>query len=158
MLTPFFEEVEPMTVAGIIEQFNTEKPNQVDDALKVLWLRKCEQMIINEILMSHEHNLEDENTINLSVAGSTLIIKPAGSFEDHINNFDMDTTLLVPEPYDDLYIHYLDQRIALNQNDTKRYNLASNQYNNALLVYQQYCNRTYVTKKSPKRMLRHEDL
>lgn len=147
-----------MTVVGIIEQFNTERPNQVDDALKVMWLRKCEQMIINEILMSHEHDLEDEKTINLTVAGSTLVVDSAGSFEDHINSFAMESTLLVPEPYDDLYIHYLDQRIALNQNDTKRYNIASTQYNNALLTYQQYCNRTYITKKAPKRLLRHEDL
>lgn len=146
------------TVASIIEQFNTERPNQVDDALKVLWLRKCERMIINEILISHQHDLEDENTINLKVSGSKLIIQSAGSFEEHIDTFDMDTMLLVPEPYDDLYIHYLDQRIAANQNDTKRYNVASTMYNNALLLYQQYCNRTYITKKIKKKLLRHEDL
>ena len=49
-----------MTVAGLIEQYNNERPNQVDDDVKVLWLRKCEQMLINEIFLSHKHDLEDE--------------------------------------------------------------------------------------------------
>lgn len=147
-----------MTVAGLIEQYNTERPNQTADSLKVQWLKKVEQMIINEVLISHEHDLEDEKTLNLTVSGSTLVIDSAGSFGDHINNFDMDTTLLVPEPYDDLYIYYLDQRIAYDNNDKVRYNAAAKEYNNALLTYQQYCNRTYITKKIPKKMLRHDDL
>lgn len=147
-----------MTVAGLIEQFNAERPNQIQDDVKVYWLRKCEQMLINEILISHEHDLEDEDRLELSVSGSTLVIQSAGSFEKHIDSFDMDTELLAPEPYDDLYIHYLDQRLALSNNDTKRFNVAATMYNNALLTYQQYCNRTYKTKRQPSKLLRHEVL
>lgn len=146
------------TVAQIIEQYNTERPNQVDDALKVIWLRKLERMIINEVLISHEHNLEDEQRIELKVSGSVLVVTGAGSFEEHIDSFDLDSYLLVPEPYDDLYIYYLDQRIALNNNDKVRYNMASAQYNNALLTYQQYVNRTYQTKKVSKKLLNHANL
>lgn len=147
-----------MTVAGLIEQYNNERPNQVDDDVKVLWLRKCEQMLINEIFLSHKHDLEAEDKITLSVSGSTLVITGAGSLAEHIDGFGMDTVLLVDEPYDDLYLHFLDQRIALNQNDTKRYNMAAAMYNNALLTYQQYFNRTYITKKQPKRMFNHSNL
>lgn len=145
-----------MTVAGLIEQFNAERPNQVDDDVKVYWLRKCEQMLINEVLKSHEHDLEDEDRIELSVAGSTLKIGTMGSFEEHIDKFDMDSNLIASEPYDDLYIHYLDQRLALNNNDTKRFNVAATMYNNALLTFQQYFNRTYKTKKTPSKLFRHE--
>ena len=147
-----------MTVAGLIEQFNAERPNDIADEVKVGWLKKCEQMIINEILVSHKHDLEDEDRIVLGVSGSTLVITPPGSFEKHIDNFDMDTIPLVPEPYDDLYLRYLDQRIAWNNNDMKRYNVAITAYNNAYLAYQQYFNRTYITKKTPSVLLRHEVL
>lgn len=147
-----------MTVAGIIEQFNTERPNQVDDDIKLGWLKKCEQMIINEIIISHEHDLADEDKVSLTVHGSTLRITPAGSLESHMDTFDMDTNLLVQEPYDDLYIWYLDQRIGFTQSDTKRYNMAVVQYNNALLSYQQYFNRTYKTKKQPKLLFSHDTL
>lgn len=147
-----------MTVAGLIEQYNTERPNQVADSLKVNWLRRVEELVINEILKSHEHDLEDEKTVNLTVRGTTLVIDSAGSFEEHLDSFDMDSTLLVEEPYDELYLHYLDQKIAINQNDTKRYNMAASLFNNAWLTYQQYCNRTYVTKKRKKRMFDHSNL
>lgn len=147
-----------MTAAGIIEQFNVERPNKVDDSLKLGWLKKIEQMIINEVIIQHEHDLEDESKVSLVVRGNTLSITKAGKLSEHIDSFDMDSEMLVKEPYDDLYIHYLDQRIALMNNDTKRYNVSSQQYNNAYFAYQQYFNRTYITKKQPKLLLRHENL
>lgn len=147
-----------MTVAGLIEQYNAERPNQIADDVKVSWLKKCEQMLINEVLISHEHNLEAEDNIQLSVTGSKLVIKAAGDFNQHINNFGMDSKLIAPEPYDELYMFFLDQKIAANQNDTKRYNVAATMYNNALLTYQQYCNRTYKTKKVKSKLLNHEVL
>ena len=79
-----------MTVAGIIQQYNTERPNSVDDEIKVGWLRKVEQMIINEVISQHEHDLEDKTELSLSVVGSTLFIKEAGSIAEHIASFDMD--------------------------------------------------------------------
>ncbi len=145
-------------VSEIIEQYNTEHPGSVSDDLKVAWLKKCEQMIINEILISHEHDLESESRMELHVTGSTLHIKIGGSFESHIDSFGLDTELLVPEPYDDLYLHYLDQRIAFNNNDKARYNMAAAQYNNALLTYQQYFNRTYPTKKTKSALLDHRNI
>lgn len=147
-----------MTVAGIIEQYNSEFNNQIDDSVKLGWLKKLEQMIINEVINSHAHDLADNNSLNLKVSGSTLHITKAGSLKDHIDSWDMDTELLVPEPYDDLYIYFLDQRIALRTNDKSKFNAATTMYNNALLQYQQYFNRTYPTLKREKRLLRHERL
>lgn len=147
-----------MTVAGIIEQFNAERPNQIQDDVKVYWLRKCEQMLINEVLISHEHDLEAEGNQRLEVSGSTLVINSAGSFVKHIDDFDMDSNLIAEEPYDDLYLHYLDQRLAYNNNDMKRYNAAAERYNSALLAFQQYVNRTYITKKVKSKLIKHEVL
>jgi len=147
-----------MTVAGIIQQYNAERPNSIDDELKVGWLRKVEQMIISEVITQHEHDLNDTSKMSMSVSGSTLFIQNAGDLTEHIASFGMDTELLVPEPYDDLYLYYLDQRIAYNNNDTRRYNAAATQYNNALLTYQQYFNRSYTAITAKKRMLRHENL
>lgn len=147
-----------MTVAGIIQQYNAERPNSIDDELKVGWLRKVEQMIISEVITQHEHDLEDTSELSLNVVGSVLYIEKAGNLTEHIASFGMDTELLVPEPYDDLYLFYLDQRIAYNNNDSRRYNAAVTQYNNALLTYQQYFNRSYKAITANKRLLRHETL
>lgn len=124
-----------MTVASIIEQFNTERPNNISDTLKVGWLLKCEKMIYDTVLMTHEDCIEVD-------------------FDD----FDIDSELLVDEPYDDLYIHYLDQRVALNANDTRRYNAAATLFNNAMITYQQKYNRDHKPLKVSKKMLRHEVL
>lgn len=147
-----------MTVAELIEQFNSERPNQVADETKVGWLRKCEQMIINEVLITHEHDLNDESTLNMEVVGSTLVLTKGGSYENHIATFGMSTNLYVPEPYDDLYMEYLSQRIAYNTNDTKRYNIVSKAFNNALLTYQQYVNRTYAPIRKEKHLFRHDTI
>lgn len=146
------------TVASILEQYNIERPNQIDDNIKMQWLKKVEKMLINEVIIQHEHDLTDNDRISLVVVGSTLKITPAGTLEEHLDSFDMDTHLLVDEPYDDLYIFYMDQRKALMENDTKRYNVASTQYNNAYYAYQQYFNRTYKTKSQPKLLFEHRNL
>ena len=129
-----------MTVAGIIEQYNTERPNNVEDALKKDFLKRVEQMIIDIIIKNHQGAPDEEELI------------------EHIEDFDIDTELLVEEPYDDLYIYYLDQRISLNNNDTKRYNVASQLYNNALLTYQQKYNREHKSIQPGSYLIRHEVL
>lgn len=139
-LLPFLESENNMTVASIIEQYNTERPNQIDDGLKIGWLKKCEMMIVDTIIKRHKGSPSDE------------------VLDKHIEDFDMDTDLLIDEPYDDLYIYYLDQRIALDQNDTKRYNTSATMYNNALLTYQQKYNREHMPLRPHKHMLRHEVL
>lgn len=147
-----------MTVAGLIEQYNTERPNNVDDAHKVQWIKKIEQMIINEVILTHEHNPMDEIGLQLQVSGSTLHIERGGTLSQHMDKFDLDTELIVPEPYDDIYMYFIDQRIALNQNDTRRFNSAAAMYNNALLQYQQFYNRTYDSIRASKKPFNHSRL
>lgn len=129
-----------MTVAGIIEQYNTEKPNNVEDMVKIGFLKKCEKMIIDTVILTHMGAPDQE------------------VLDEHIDNFDTDTELLVGEPYDDLYVYYLDQRIAMNVNDTRRYNAAATMFNNALLTYQQKYNREHMALKSKNYLIRHEVL
>lgn len=126
-----------MTVAGIIEQYNTERPNNIEDLLKIEWLRKCEEMIIDTIILTHKGAPEMEE------------------LDQHISEFDAGTELLIKEPYDDLYIYFLDQRIAMNQNDTRRYNAAATMYNNALLTYQQKYNREHMPLQSKGFLIKH---
>ena len=144
-----------MTVAALIQQYNQERPNTVDDSEKILWLKKCEQMLISEVVKSHEYNISDGNKLELKVSGSTLYIQEAGSLENHISAFNLDTELIAPSPYDELYLHFLDKTISYNNNDTKRYNAASSMYNNALLCFKQYFNRTYKPKKTGSSLFSH---
>lgn len=147
-----------MTVAELIEQYNIERPNNLEDQIKISWLKSCEQMVINEIINSHDHDPMLNKELSLKVAGGTLYVSTAGTITEHMDTFGMDTELLVPIPYENVYMFFLDQKMAYNQNDTRRYNAAATQYNNALLVYKQFYNRSYNSVGAGKKTFRHSQL
>lgn len=123
-----------MTVSEIINRYNTERPNQVEDSIKVDMLKRCEHGVLNDVVEMYD------------------------DADELLEEFGLDYELIVPEPYDDIYIYYLDQRIAMNNNDLIRYNRVMTEYNNAMVSYQQYFSRTTRPKKATKHMIRHEVL
>lgn len=146
-----------MKVSALIEQYNMERPNEVEDSAKVSMLKKIEHIIINEVILTHEFN-KDDAPMEMSVTGSTLHINKGGNLTQHLDSFGMHIELLIPEPYEDVYTFFLDMRIAFNNNDMKRYNVASAMYNNALLTYQQYYNRTHKANRAEVPYLQHDKL
>lgn len=132
-----------MTVAGMIEQFNLERPNSVEDSVKMGWLRKCEANILESIILLRKPK-DDEPTKE--------------DWEKYLEEFDYDSELILKEPYDDLYIYFLDQRISLNNGDTKKYNISSRLFDNAFLVYQQKYNREHLPVQQNKQIIKHEDV
>lgn len=127
----------------MIDQYNIERPNSVEDDLKMEMLRKCEANLLDSVILLYEPQ-EGERTKE--------------EWDEYLENFNYDTELILKEPFDDLYIFYLDQRISMNQNDTKRYNVASRLYDNLLLAFKQKYNREHIPKQPPKMLMRHEVL
>lgn len=104
------------------------------------------------VLDSNEHI----NLINLSSfvyrdASGALVYE-----EMDDDDFTMSSELAVPEPFSELYLYYLDMKIGYNNNDSRRYNMAATEYNNAYLAYQQYYNRTHKADKPHIGVMRHE--
>lgn len=159
-----------MTVAQLIQKYNTERQNSLSDKTKMQWLRRCERMVINDVIMTHELpgvNLEDAENIEHPIVGFTptyayaegnvLNFNDSGVI-DNDDEFGMETELIIQEPYDDVYMYYIDQRIAYNNNDIRRYNTASQCFNNAYITFQQWYNRTHKAKQPKTYLLRHEVL
>lgn len=131
-----------MTVQECIDKYNEERPNQLADELKMRWLKTLELLLMNEVIMTHEG--ADRYLYRLS--------------PDNDDGFDGDSELIVQEPYTDVYFYYMDMRAAANANDTKRYNMAASLYNNALVTYHQWYNRTRKPLNKRSKMLRHETI
>lgn len=74
------------------------------------------------------------------------------------SEFGMNSELSIPEPYTDIYLHYLDLKIAYYNNDAKTYNIASQEFNNEYLAYQQLFNRTHTPDRPRGHLIRHEVL
>lgn len=132
-----------MTAAGMIEQYNVERPNGVEDSVKLDFLRKCESNLIENVILLYDPK-EDDPTPE--------------DWKEYLDTFNMDSELILEEPYNDIYVWYLDQRIAFNNNDTKRYNASARMFDNAFLAFKQKYNREHFPKQTRKMLLQHEVL
>lgn len=110
-----------MTINEVITQVDDLKPNQVSEDIKVRWLSVLEGKIIDEIILTHE--LADRIEFN----GYTIN--------------DMETELLVPDTYADLYIYYVEAMIDQVNNEGARYASSMQMFNNAWQDYANYYNR-----------------
>ncbi len=137
-----------MTAAELIARYDAERPNQISPETKLEWLKKLEKLIIREVILTHSG--DPRFTANNST-------EPFDE-DDYFEDWGLASDLIVDVPYDDVYFYFIDTRAAANANDTKRYNMAMTLYNNAMVTYQQYYNRTYRPVRKRKRFLRHEIL
>ena len=109
----FGREKEKMTLQEALDQVDELKPNMMSRKLKVKYLTEIEQLIHQEIVMTHEHTEEQE----------TL---PAYS-EDS----DDGTVLIVPDPYSMVYVYWLMSKIDIQNQEDTRYNIDRAHFENA---------------------------
>ena len=114
-----------MTIIEAINRVETIKPNSYGQTEKIRWLSDLDGIIKTEIFDTHEGGE------NISYSGYT---------EDTA----LDTLLLVPEHYDDIYIHYLEMRIDYANNEYGKYNNSMMMYNTAYAAFEKYYNRNHM--------------
>lgn len=111
-----------MTILEAINRVDTTKPNSYTQTEKVDWLSTLDGIIKNEIINTHE--------------GGEAIV-----FEGYTPDTNLDTELLVPAPYDDIYIRWLEARIDYANGEYNKYNNSSMAYNATFEKYSNYYNR-----------------
>lgn len=99
-----------MKYSEAIEITDSRTPNDYDTDDKVRWLMQLDQQIYDELIVTHEHHRD--------------CIRPRACTGDD--------TLLVSEPYaEDIYISYLQSKIAKENSEAAKYNAAITLYNDA---------------------------
>jgi len=116
-----------MTISEAITQVDRVKPNQYETAEKVRWLSTLDGKIANEALSWHEG------------AGEP--------FEGYDPGGDLDVPLLVPEPYSDLYLHWLFAQVDYHNSETARYQNSMMMFNMAYATFADWYNRTHRPKQ-----------
>lgn len=125
-----------MTIKECIDIVDNNKPNQYTIKEKVMWLTFLEQIIINEVLKTHE------------------------GYDGRYDNFEgysedkLSVTMIVPSPYDKLYTEYIKMMIDKENGEIARYNNSMTVYNTYMLEYRKYYNKTHLplsvlSKKNP---------
>ena len=123
-----------MTILEAINRVDTTKPNSYTQIEKVDWLSTLDGIIKKEIIDTHE--------------GGEAIV-----FDGYDTNTELDTPLLVPAPYDDIYIRWLEARIDYANGEYNKYNNSATAYNTAFEAYSRYYNTHHVPKHATRRFI-----
>lgn len=114
-----------MTILEAIGRVDTSKPNTYSQEDKIKWLSTSEWNIKRDIVDTHEGFEEVE-------------------FNGFTDKTPLDTQLIAPAPYDELYVRFLEAQIDYANNDIGKYNNSMAMYNEAMLSFRNYYNRTHL--------------
>lgn len=120
-----------MTIREVIDRVDGLKPNQYSEEEKVKWLSTLDFKIHNEVLKTHESDEEIPDFVPYTVN-------------------DMQKTLLVDAPYDEVYIAYIKLKIDENNQETARYNNSAVLFNS---YYSEFINYYQKNHKPIKRAM-----
>jgi hypothetical protein len=116
-----------MTIAQAIAKINTLKPNSYTEEDKIGWLSELDERIKAEIIDTHESS--EEVVFNGYTADTSVA-----------------TDLLVPAPYDEVYIQWMESKIDYWNGENKRYNNSISMFNATYSDYARHYNRTHMPK------------
>ena len=116
-----------MTIMDAIYRLDEIKPNNYHQTEKLHWLSSLDGVIKSEIIDTHE-------------GGEDIV------FSGYDDNANMKTELLVPPPFDDIYLKWLEAQIDYANGEYGKYNNSLIAYNDAYDLYQKHYNRTHMPK------------
>ena len=116
-----------MKISEALAQIDSLLPNTYPQLDKVRWLSNLDSKVKTLIIDTHEGG---EGVTFSSYDGTT----------------DLNTELLIPAPFDEIYLRWLEAQIHLANSEYERHNNAIEGYNTVWVAYQNYYNRTHMPK------------
>lgn len=125
-----------MTIQEAIETSDSLRPSRFDGIEKVKWLSALDRRIKSEIIDTHEENEE--------ISGTFI-------YDESTN---LQEKLLVPDPYSELYIHYIISQIDFYNGEYARYNNSAGMFNQQYNEFSRWYNREHMPLQSvnPKKV------
>lgn len=116
-----------MKIIEAINKIDSLKRNTYSQPEKLEWLSRVDWMVKKHIIDTHE--------------GAEEV-----SFNGYNDLTDLNTELLVPAPYDELYLRWMEAMIDFHNGEYGKYNNAVDMFNTSYSNYQNYYNRTHMPK------------
>lgn len=117
-----------MKIIEAINRLDALKHNTYGQSDKIEWLSRLDAMVKKIIIDTHK---ADEELI----------------FDGYNDNTDLSTELLVPTPFDEVYLRWLEAQIDYHNGEYDKYNNSISLFNNAFNEYKAF----YTQKHSPVR-------
>ena len=115
-----------MKIIEAINQIDSLKHNTYSQANKLEWLSRLDAMVKKHIIDTHE--------------GEEVTFAGYGDLTDP------QTELLVPAPYDEMYLRWMEAQIDYHNGEYDKYNNAIDMFDTAYQGYHNYYNRTHKPK------------
>ena len=115
-----------MKIIEAINRIDSLKHNTYTQSDKVEWLSRLDAMVKNHIIDTHEGD--------------------AVTFTGYDDSTDLQTELLIPEPYAEVYLRWMEAQIDYFNGEYNKYNNAITMFNTAFEAYKNYYNRTHMPK------------
>lgn len=115
-----------MKIIDAINRIDSLKHNTYTQADKVAWLSTLDGMVKHHIIDTHEGGVDTFNGYD----GST----------------DLQTELLIPEPYAEVYLRWMEAQVDYYNGEYEKYNNSMDMFNTAYNGYKNYYNRTHMPK------------
>ena len=103
------------------------KPNTYTQIEKVRWISTLDGIVMTEIVGTHED-------------GESV------TFTGYDDTTPIDTDLLIPAPYDEVYLFWLESKIDYWNGEYGKYNNSISMYNTAMAAYEKYYNNAHLPK------------
>ena len=123
-----------MKIIEAINRLDALKFNTYTQSDKVEWLSRLDNMVKKHIIDTHE--------------GAEGVI-----FNGYDDNTDLQTELLVPVPYDEMYLRWLEAQIDYHNGEYDKYNNAIIMFNTAYEAYQAFYTRNHLPLTRGRRFL-----
>ena len=116
-----------MKIIEAIDQIDSLKHNTYSRRDKILWLSRLDSMVKRLIIDTHE-------------GGEDVV------FEGYTDTTDLETELLVPAPFDEIYLRWLEAQIDYANGEYGKYNNSILMYQSSYDGYANYYNRNHMPK------------
>lgn len=123
-----------MTIAEVISKVDSLKPNTYSKEDKIGWLSDLDARVKTQIIDAHKR-------------------RDPVYFYGYDGETDTDTELLVPAPYDEMYLRWMEAMIDYHNSDDDRYNNAIILFNNAYEGFKKHYTRTHMPISRGKRFI-----
>ena len=114
-----------MTIIEAISKIDDLKHNTYSVPDKIGWLSRLDWMVKKHIIDTHE--------------GAEKV-----TFTGYDGETDVQTELLVPAPYDEVYLRWVEAQIDYHNGEYGKYNNSIDMFNTAYQGFQNYYNRTHM--------------
>lgn len=113
-----------MTIYEIITRFDALTFNTYSQSEKVKWISSLDKMVHDNVIKTHQGGEQSQ-------------------FDGYDDQTDIQNTqLLVSEPYDEMYLLWLESKVCYHNGEYDKYNNAIIQFNNTFNAYAAHYNRT----------------